>query len=101
MRALILGALIAVFGALVTLIAEHYLTTVPERIWRYLALSCILIGLGISGLSSLLYPYLRDYHQHPVISTLLISCAAAVIAGSVWCLAVVGLPTPSRDVDTA
>jgi hypothetical protein len=78
---IICGALLAIFGPL---LLERYMSAAPEWIWRLLAFCCIAAGIVIVGNSSIVYPHLSDYRQHPIISALFVGIAGGVLLGMGW-----------------
>lgn len=73
-----------ILGAIVPMLLEHFMGAAPEWMWRTLSFLSLLLAVVFIGSSNVIAPYLRDYPSHPVVSTVLISLAAAVLAGGAW-----------------
>lgn len=101
MLQIIILVTLAVVGVLGSLFLDHYMSYAPEWLWRVLVCLYIVLVLFVAVTSRLIYPYLRDYRQHPLLSTILVAIIAAALAGSVWGIWVIGFPSEKRDVDTA
>src|SRR5437764_791126 len=88
-----IGLFLAVLGPLAL---EHYMSSLPEWIWRTIALICIASGLVVVADSHFLKPYWSDYKNFPLASTAIVSVATAIIVGSPWCLFVLKLPDSQK-----
>jgi len=60
------------------------MTTAPEWIWNALMWLSIVAGVAIAILSDPIWARLRDTQATPIISTLVVSIAAAIFVGSTW-----------------
>lgn len=89
-----LGILLAVFGPLAL---EHYMSSLPEWMWRTIALICVASGLYVIADSRFIKPYWHVPHIHPVISTAIVATAAALIVAVAWCLFALDF-SPSSEI---
>src|SRR5438874_6885478 len=78
-----------ILGTVVPLLLERLMSAAPEWCWRSLALGSVVLGTAFVMSSNAVLPYLRDYGQHRVASTTIVSLAGAVVVGSLWLFFVV------------
>ena len=78
-----IGLVLAVLGPLAL---EHYMSSLPEWIWRTIALICIASGIYVVADSPFINPYWRAPHNFPLISTAIVTTATALIVAAAWCL---------------
>jgi hypothetical protein len=93
MRGIILAVLVCVVGTLATLILERLMTNAQEWIWR-LAYSIVALGaLLILLLTDPTFGWLRDFRNHPFVSTAAVAISAGLLCAVVWCFWIIGFPT--------
>lgn len=92
MPGLLLAALVVVVGTLATLVLDHYMSSAPESVWRWMFCVVIIGGAIIAIFTEPLSSYLKDRFSHPLISTLIIGLFVGVSGAAIWLFLLVRFP---------
>src|SRR5947207_3750377 len=94
---IVVGILLGTLGPLVL---EHFMSAAPEWTWRTLSFFSLALAILFVTTSNVLFPYLRDYESHRLVSTTIISVAGAILIGGAWWFFFAWSPSQSKEVTT-
>jgi hypothetical protein len=92
-----LGPLVAfllfLLSVLVPLLADRFMTSAPEWLWRVSVPITAVISLVILWVTEPVRLYLQNFREHVIVSTIIVVGSFGLIVATVWVFLIIGFPS--------